>query len=129
MSRSSLPKILELQCLADGLVQVLVSLAHNALHASSATDVPVTLSAHAAGEAVRFVVADRGVGIPADVLDRVGEPFFTTKAPGEGMGLGLFLARAFVERCRGVIRLVSEEGSGTDVVLELPRTMERALEQ
>ena len=48
--------------------------------------------------AIDFAVADRGPGMPRAVLERVGEPFFTTKPLGRGMGLGLFLARTVVER-------------------------------
>jgi two-component system, sensor histidine kinase RegB len=118
-----------LECLADGLVQVLVSLVHNAFHASRAASAPVMLSVRDAGDVVRFVVEDHGTGIPREIVHRLGEPFFTTKPPGEGMGLGLFLAHAFVARCRGRIDLDSAEGRGTVVTLELPRTMELALER
>ena len=73
------------------------------------------------GDLVRFTVQDRGRGIARADLDRVGEPFFTTKAPGQGMGLGLFLARAFAERHGGQLVIASEEGKGTRVTLELPK--------
>ena len=59
---------------------------------------------------VDFAVADRGAGMPPEVLARIGEPFFTTKPPGRGMGLGLFLARAVVERLGGTLQLDSERG-------------------
>jgi signal transduction histidine kinase len=67
-----------------------------------------------------FMVKDRGHGMDAAVLSRVGEPFFTTKSPGRGMGLGLFLARAVVERLGGSLTLESEVGRGTTVTLEVP---------
>jgi two-component system sensor histidine kinase RegB len=56
--------------------------------------------------------------MPADVLNRAGEPFFTTKDPGRGLGLGLFLARVFAERCGGTLSI--ESGAGTTVTLDLP---------
>jgi two-component system sensor histidine kinase RegB len=59
--------------------------------------------------------------MPGEVLRRVGEPFFTTKQPGEGMGLGVFLAQTFATRCRGRLELASALGRGTEVVLELPQ--------
>jgi two-component system sensor histidine kinase RegB len=81
----------------------------------------VTLSEDAVGENVRFAIEDRGAGMPPEVLARVGEPFFTTKPPGRGMGLGVFLARAVVERQGGSLRLRSTVGEGTTAQLELPR--------
>ena len=69
---------------------------------------------------LRFEVRDTGTGIPPGVLDRVGEPFFSTKPTGHGMGLGVFLARAMVERLGGYMHLDSTLGSGTTAVLQLP---------
>jgi two-component system sensor histidine kinase RegB len=56
----------------------------------------------------------------AEVLERVGEPFFTTKVPGEGMGLGLFLTRALAEQLGGAFHLTSRPGIGTEACFELP---------
>jgi len=55
-----------------------------------------------------------------DVLARVGEPFFTTKGPGEGMGLGLFLTRALAEQLGGGFQIVSRPGAGTQASIDLP---------
>jgi two-component system sensor histidine kinase RegB len=65
-------------------------------------------------------ISDRGAGMPDDVRGRVGEPFFTTKGPGAGMGLGLFLARAVVELLGGTLTIVSRPGEGTRLTFELP---------
>ena len=65
-------------------------------------------------------IRDRGAGIPDEVLARMGEPFFTTKAPGRGMGLGLFLARAVVEGVGGSMQIDSAPGGGTEVRVVLP---------
>jgi two-component system sensor histidine kinase RegB len=54
------------------------------------------------------------------VLSRVGEPFFTTKNPGEGMGLGLFLTRALAEQLGGEFHIASAPGSGTEARIDLP---------
>jgi two-component system sensor histidine kinase RegB len=80
----------------------------------------VALRCDVAAGVARFTVQDRGIGIAREALERVGEPFFTTKPPGQGMGLGLFLARAFAERHGGQLVVSSEEGKGTRVILELP---------
>ncbi len=71
---------------------------------------------------VRLSVSDSGVGMPAEVLTRVFEPFFTTKEVGKGSGLGLPQVYGFAEQSGGSVRIESEVGRGTTVVLTLPRT-------
>jgi hypothetical protein len=73
----------------------------------------VQLEASVQGEWVTLEIVDRGTGMSEDVLARVGEPFFTTKPTGRGMGLGVFLARAVLERLEGELQFVSEAGRGT----------------
>jgi two-component system sensor histidine kinase RegB len=99
--------------------QALTALVKNALDAS-ATGQTVLLTAEADGGKLRFTVQDSGCGMGADALGRVGEPFYTTKAPGHGMGLGAFLARVFAQRLEGSLTFDSEAGAGTRVILELP---------
>ena len=77
----------------------------------------------AAGGQVRATIVDRGAGMPTDVLARVGEPFFTTKVPGEGMGLGLFLTRALADQLGGTFHITSIPGRGTEARLELPAAL------
>ena len=101
------------------LADALRSLLKNAVQASG-PGMPVTLRFGWAGERVVAAVVDRGRGMPADVLARVGEPFFTTKVPGEGMGLGLFLTRTLVEQLGGEFHITSRPGSGTEARIELP---------
>lgn len=69
---------------------------------------------------LRFEVHDTGAGMDPEVLRRAGEPFFTTKAPGEGMGLGLYLVRLVADTYGGKFELHSTPGAGTRSVLELP---------
>jgi two-component system sensor histidine kinase RegB len=103
----------------DGGVEVsraLSSLLKNAFDASG--DVPVSLHVRAYDAGVRFTVHDRGHGMSDDVRQRAGEPFFTTKAPGEGLGLGLFLARTIAEQFGGSLRFDSTDG--TVAILDIP---------
>jgi signal transduction histidine kinase len=65
-------------------------------------------------------IQDTGVGIPKELLSRVFNPFFTTKAPGEGVGLGLSITQAIIHAHRGLITLDSEPGKGTTVTIMLP---------
>jgi two-component system sensor histidine kinase RegB len=100
--------------------QALRGLVENACQASPAGGtVSLTVSGDGGGR-VRFEVADRGPGIPAEVLARVGEPFFTTKPTGKGMGLGVFLARVVAERLGGQLAIQSAPGAGTTATLSLP---------
>ena len=74
------------------------------------------------GAHVVITITDRGSGMDADVLSRIGEPFYTTKAPGRGMGLGMFLARAVVEGVGGTLHIESAIGRGTTVKVTLPQS-------
>jgi two-component system, LuxR family, sensor kinase FixL len=70
--------------------------------------------------AVVVEVADTGVGIPAEYLARVSEPFFTTKEDGKGTGLGLAICRRIVRQHQGRLEIESEAGKGTTVRVTLP---------
>ncbi|MBI2718120.1 MAG: hypothetical protein HY245_03395 [Rhizobiales bacterium] len=78
------------------------------------------------GDYVRISVVDRGKGIPKTILDKVMEPFFTTKGAGKGTGLGLSMVHGFVTCSGGSMSIESEEGVGTTVSLFLPRLKQAA---
>jgi signal transduction histidine kinase/CheY-like chemotaxis protein len=75
----------------------------------------------AGGEYVQVSVEDSGAGMPPSVLARALDPFFTTKAPGQGSGLGLPQAYGFAEQSHGFLQLASTEGQGSTVDIYLPR--------
>jgi PAS domain S-box-containing protein len=75
----------------------------------------------AAGEYVRIAVQDTGTGISAEHLEKVMEPFFTTKEVGKGSGLGLSMVYGFAKQSDGAFRIESEIGKGTVAQLWLPR--------
>jgi signal transduction histidine kinase len=106
---------------ASQLEQALMEVLGNALEAMPNGGL-LTLAAHAAapGEsvAVQLTIQDTGVGIPAPVLSRVVEPFFTTRA--DGTGLGLAIAKRFVEQNQGRFEISSVERGGTTVTISLP---------
>jgi two-component system sensor histidine kinase RegB len=101
------------------LAQALRGLVKNAQEAARAGE-PVHLRVQTTSARLIFSVEDRGAGIPAETLDRLGEPFFTTKPAGMGMGLGIFLARAVAERLGGSLQIDSRIGKGTVAELSLP---------
>jgi two-component system sensor histidine kinase RegB len=103
----------------ESLAAVLANLVSNGLQASP-PDALVSLSASQHGHAIRFTALDAGSGIEASLLPRLGEPFFTTKEPGQGLGLGLFLAFRFARAHGGTLSIDSTPGAGTRVELTLP---------
>jgi two-component system, sensor histidine kinase RegB len=104
---------------ARATVQSLVALVQNAFDATSGRGA-VVISARHSDSSVIVAVRDQGHGMPADVLRRIAEPFFTTKEPGKGMGLGTFLVRTFAESLGGRVVFHSLPGEGTTATLELP---------
>ena len=98
--------------------QALLVLLRNAFDASAA-DKPVTLAVQKRNGHVRFEVRDLGCGMSEQMLRRAGEPFFTTKEPGRGMGLGLFLVRLVAQQCGATFTIDSRPDIGTTCVLEL----------
>jgi signal transduction histidine kinase len=75
------------------------------------------------GQYVMVAITDTGTGIAADLIDKVIEPFFTTKPPGMGTGLGLSQVHGFTKQSGGHLRIYSEIGVGTTVKLYLPRSL------
>ena len=75
----------------------------------------------APGDYVGLIVSDHGPGMAPDILERVLEPFFTTKPTGKGTGLGLSMVYGFVEQSGGAIRIDSRVDEGTKVTMWLPR--------
>jgi two-component system, sensor histidine kinase RegB len=101
------------------LSQALRNVVQNALEASpEGAPVEVRVEARAAGWSIG--VRDRGTGMLPEVRERAADPFFTTKEPGRGMGLGLFLARSVLDFLGGSLEIESSAGEGTLVQLSFP---------
>jgi PAS domain S-box-containing protein len=102
---------------SGGTVTVVVE--NQALQAGNSAGIP-------AGRYVRITVSDTGSGIASDQLEKVMEPFFTTKEPGKGSGLGLSMVYGFAKQSNGAFGLASELGTGTVAELWLPQAPEGA---
>ena len=106
-------------CLPDELNQVWTNLIHNALQAMGYRGT-LTLGLERDGDMVRVSVADTGAGIEPALRERIFDAFFTTKAAGEGTGLGLDIVRKIVHKHAGTIELESEVGRGSTFTVVLP---------
>ncbi|ULQ51943.1 sensor histidine kinase [Flavihumibacter fluvii] len=86
-------------------------------------DPVVAISTRRQGDKVEIRISDNGTGIPAQLLDKIFQPFFTTKPTGQGTGLGLSLSYDIITRGNGGnLKVNSKEGEGTELVIELPLT-------
>jgi PAS domain S-box-containing protein len=79
------------------------------------------------GEHVELSLSDTGSGIPPEVMQKIFDPFFTTKAVGKGTGLGLSQVYGFAHQSGGSVRVTSQIGAGTTIVLALPRSKTAAV--
>ncbi|MGY4653450.1 ATP-binding protein [Mycobacterium sp. URHB0021] len=111
----SLPQI---ACYPGDLNEVWSNIIHNAIQAMDGHGTLTLRTARENENMIRVEIGDDGPGIPADIMDRIFTPFFTTKAFGEGTGLGLDLARRIiVEKHHGDIRVESAPGNTRFIIL------------
>lgn len=110
----------------NALFQVLTNLLHNAADASRGRGGPIVVRVDQGDGALRLAVADRGVGIPPEDLERIFERGFTTKGFGSGTGTGLTVVRDIVaNKFGGTIHVRSTVGEGTEFTLTFPLPPQR----
>lgn len=80
----------------------------------------VTVSTKRTESGVQISVSDNGPGIPDSIKEKIFQPFFTTKKGTEGTGLGLSLSYDIVKAHGGTIKVESEQGKGTTLIIDLP---------
>ena len=113
---------------AGQINQVFMNLLTNAAQALAGRDqARITIETSGDAEDVTVTIADNGPGIPAEVLPRIWDPFFTTKDVGEGTGLGLSIVHELVHRHGGTITADTKLGEGTTFTVKLPREIPAAL--
>jgi len=107
------------------LEQVVLNLVKNAVDAMAeergrAPVLTVEVELDEDGQAARVRISDNGCGIPKDKLGLIFEPYFTTKPPDRGTGLGLFIVKQIIEASHGRLTVDSEVGRGTSITLSFP---------
>ncbi len=110
--QDNLPAIL---CYPDELNQVWTNLIHNGLQAMELRGV-LTIDARQEDGSLQVRISDSGKGIPPEVMPRIFQPFFTTKPPGEGSGLGLDIVKKIIDKHQGKIEVESIPGKTTFTV-------------
>jgi two-component system sensor histidine kinase RegB len=105
---------------SESLKEALSSLIKNGVQASNEEGRVEVIISFTIDE-FRVIVSDKGQGMDVEELRRIGEPFYTTKSPGDGFGLGVFLVRMFAQRVGGDFSIESTVGLGTKVTLLIPR--------
>ncbi len=129
------PEIGELEVIPQDLGRVFLNMVSNACYATDAKrreledkegapryEPTLRLATRSIQEGVEVRIRDNGSGIPPEVLDKIFNPFFTTKPTDKGTGLGLSLSNDIVRGHGGSIRVESEPGEFTEMIVELPRT-------
>ena len=90
------------------------------VEASNVYEPTVSISTKKLGDKIEIKVTDNGNGIPQKVLDKIFQPFFTTKPTGQGTGLGLSLSYDIVKAHGGELKVETKEGEGTTFIIHLP---------
>lgn len=116
----TMPDIL---CYPGQLNQVFMNILNNAIQAipEDRKDGEITIYTENQEENVIIRIKDNGIGMSEQVKKRIFEPFFTTKPVGVGTGLGLSITFGIIEKHKGQIFVNSEEGKGTEFVIQLPK--------
>lgn len=102
----------------NALTIALRALLKNALEASENSPIEVEVTQR--NQEVQFQIRDRGMGISSENLERIGEPFFSTKGAGKGMGLGVYLTKLTAEQLGGTLSFASKLGEGTQALFSFP---------
>ncbi len=109
------------ECVPEEFNQMLTNLVQNAIEAAPDGTGRVRLSGAVEGDALVLSVKDNGAGIKPELQARLFTPFFTTKGPGRGTGMGLTIARRVVQSLQGTLQLASAPGEGAEFLVRVPR--------
>ena len=118
----------KINIVSQDIGRVLLNLINNAFYAVNEKrkikdgdyEPTIKIATSQSGDQVFIAVSDNGNGIPKNIADKIFQPFFTTKPTGSGTGLGLSLAYDIIKAHGGELHVISTEGEGTKVVVQLP---------
>lgn len=116
---TDIPADISVRVAPDEFNQVIMNLVDNAAYAMNGRG-RIAIKARAEQRDVVLDVEDTGPGIPAEIRERVFEPFFSTKPAGKGSGIGLSVSRSIIEGYAGTLQLADSSGSGARFVIRLP---------
>jgi signal transduction histidine kinase len=114
-----LGKLQPIICHPQQINQVILNLLMNSVEAVG-DDGRITITTASENSGVRLEIADNGSGIPEEIIDKIFNPFFTTKEVGKGTGLGLHIVYGIINKHGGRIEVKSEVGKGTNFIIRLP---------
>jgi len=107
-------------CNPDALIQVWTNLVHNAIQAMDKSG-KLTITIDQNDQEAIVTISDTGKGIPEEILEKIFQPFFSTKPPGEGTGLGLDIAKKIIEHHKGTISVESKIDKGSKFRVTIPK--------
>ncbi len=125
------PAVGEIEVIPQDLGRVFLNMVGNACHATNerrkaqspgdtAYEPTLRIATRRLSDSVEITIRDNGMGIPPDVIDKIFNPFFTTKPTDQGTGLGLALSNDIVRQHGGDVRVSSERGSHTEMIVRIP---------
>jgi len=109
-----------IDCVPEELNQILTNLVQNAIEAAPEGNGKVEVGGEIEGDELILTVKDNGPGMTQAVRERVFTPFFTTKGPGKGSGMGLAITWRVIESLNGTISVISQPGEGAEFIVRLP---------
>lgn len=121
------PNVPKLMMVTQDFSRVLLNIANNAFYAmrektlkGSSTPSSLQTSTRVSNDRVVIIITDNGPGIPKSYLDKIFQPFFTTKPTGQGTGLGLSISYDIIKAHGGTLQVDSIENEGTTFTIEIP---------
>jgi len=114
------PDIPKTVLVSDHLLQVFLNILINSVDASEGFGDKISVNSFTRNGNIHVEITDEGCGIPKDLQKKIFEPFYTTKEVGKGTGLGLTVSYGFIQKLKGEIKVISEEGKGSTFSVILP---------